>query len=87
MITFEISKLVNVTGLTKAWTFAFIKARDSPLVRCNEELVNYKKPQKVVKVCFLKLLLEEILVNIEKFFMVQPSWLWPTFCKMDLPKR
>ena len=79
---------------TRACTVAFMKTRNSLVVRCREKRVNWEKKQKVVETDGGDSLFFEALSNrfylkfcFEKFFMVQKCCSWPTFYQLDLMKR
>ena len=44
--------MANVIEITKACTVAFMKAKNSLVVQCREELVNWEKKQKIVNIYF-----------------------------------
>ena len=48
-----------MTEITKTCKVGFMKARNSLIVRCREERVNWEKKRKVIKIYFLKLQLTD----------------------------
>ena len=77
----------HVIEITKACTVAFMKARNSLVFRCKEELVNWKKITENGGKLFVKASNNRFLINMEMLLMVQQSCLWPTFYQLDFIKR
>ena len=65
--------------MTKACKVAFMKGRDSFVVRYREERVKWKK-NRMVKIYFLKL-------PSDRFWLTSKSCLGTTFYQMDFKKR